>query len=567
MLTPRPWKMRQFAVIFGSLLAIATGACDGDDDGIVTFDATPTIDALVPDARPDAGPDATPADAAPDASGDAAPPDATPPDADLFVDAQPAPDAGPESAVDRAVVARASSLGLAAIGVDGTFPATFDTHDAYVTDYAIAPAPVRLVAFTLSPDAPSHQHDETNEALAVGSVDTGASWQVSLPAQPGAIIRSFAWSADGEWLAYTRAESLAGHDSLYVVRADGTHHRRLLTDTVLPPRWSPTAHRLVIGHRLPGDGGSELLLACVESECTRSLSEGKPIIQNGVWSPDGTLVAFPGDLDLTGHYDAYVAAADGEELLRLSHLSGQAGAGYFTWSPDGQKVAFYALSGSFGAVWDPYVACADASCLRLLRPASVSAGVAYEELWSNDSQKVLLTFQPHDTGEFHLYLTCADGSCLDRLDRPEREPLRSFGTLWAPQNDWIAYVVDMGEDFALVASRPDGSDEHVLATDSQQLPTFDHAGHKLVYFQGLPNFQDADLWLRPSVEGAPVKLDTLFHDYELKVTWDSSDRFIVLSHYGAHVYCADGSCVRDLGESFGPNGLDAQALQLVPAAR
>lgn len=96
------------------------------------------------------------------------------------------------------------------------------------------------------------------------------------------------WSPDGKEIAF--ASDRDGHYGVYVMRADGTHSRRIIVSKA-------------------GDASPS-------------------------WSPDGRLIVFSRGVD-----GLYVMGADGRRVRRLTHAQ-------FTkdrdpaWSPDGERIVF-----------------------------------------------------------------------------------------------------------------------------------------------------------------------------------------------------------------------------------
>jgi Tol biopolymer transport system component len=280
------------------------------------------------------------------------------------------------------------------------------------------------------------------------------------------------WSPDGQKIAF---ESLRdGPIDIYVMNADGTNEARLADDpaTRYGPAWSPDGEQVAFLRsptESPGsgaddiyvmdsDGTNERRLTQTDSDPETRISLGSP-----VWSPDGEKLAFsssairvtpassasPGSAGAAtapaeGMTGIYVINVDGTGLYKLTSTAAAP-----TWSPDGNKIAFYEKSAIYlinpdgtgrkkltgdipdptYPVWSPdgkriafvklsnlYVINADATGLRRLANATESVEVPEIPAWSPDGEKLAFSC-PAASGRKGTDL-CAmkfDGTELKRL--------------------------------------------------------------------------------------------------------------------------------------------------------
>jgi Tol biopolymer transport system component len=144
--------------------------------------------------------------------------------------------------------------------------------------------------------------------------------------------RAPVWSPNGRDIAFER-QSLghAGERSVYTVRPDGTHMRRLTQGDGTDPAWSPDGRLIAFsgshGHRVPqilavNATGSRIFVLSHPS----GMAEFAPI-----WSPDGRQIIYTGSPLFTGQpnyrprlYVQRVASRSSRRCLRLNPGSPQA---------------------------------------------------------------------------------------------------------------------------------------------------------------------------------------------------------------------------------------------------
>ncbi len=243
-----------------------------------------------------------------------------------------------------------------------------------------------------------------------------------------------AWSPDGQRLAFKSVQG--GSNQLAVMNADGKGET-LLTRTFRfsegQPAWSPDATQLLY-RRTPenplvqnGDIWALDVTASAKDPTqpvthlvlARTGDERYPS-----YSPDGTQIAFRGDLDLaepTGDEELFVMNADGTDVRQLTSNADFDSAP--SWSPDGKRILFErAPAGTFtqgteAQEKDIYVMRADGTHVRRLTD---SPGLDEGPEFSPDGTKI--AFSSARDGQQETYVMDADGSSPRRLtDNPARD--------------------------------------------------------------------------------------------------------------------------------------------------
>jgi Tol biopolymer transport system component len=253
------------------------------------------------------------------------------------------------------------------------------------------------------------------------------------------------WSPDGERMAVLAEDvDIYATDYIYVMDSDGTDRTRVthFRETVSAPGWSPDGERMVFVKQRPDlyvmdpDGTDRTLLT------SSGWGQGDPPrIYGAVWSPDGEKIVFasetltanddtpasagPSSVAAEGLTGIYISNADGPGLCKLTEIygtyEGVAAAGP-TWSPDGDKIAFY----DNGAI---YLVNPDGSGRKEKLAGGLSA-LTYHA-WSPDGEKIAFVKQKD------LYVIEADGSGLKRLTNTsgKEEALPT----WSPDGKKIAF--------------------------------------------------------------------------------------------------------------------------------
>jgi Tol biopolymer transport system component len=243
-----------------------------------------------------------------------------------------------------------------------------------------------------------------------------------------------AWSPDGRRLAFKSVQF--GSNNLAVIDADGTGET-LLTRTFNfsegQPAWSPDGTKLLY-RRTPQNplvqNADTWVLGIAGSAADPAHPVTQPVLlrtgdeRYPSYSPDGTQIAFRGDLDLaepSGDEEIYVMNADGTNVRQLTSNADFDSAP--SWSNDGKQIVFErAPAGTFtpgieAQEKDVYVMRADGTNVRRLTD---SPGLDEGPEFSPDGAKIV--FSSARDGQQELYVMDTDGANPRRLtDNPARD--------------------------------------------------------------------------------------------------------------------------------------------------
>jgi TolB protein len=243
--------------------------------------------------------------------------------------------------------------------------------------------------------------------------------------------------------------------SLYTVRPDGTHLRRVTVPPTLQalggdsgPSWGPRGRRLVFERNLPYWGSDRMRLMSVSARGGRAtaLTSG-PFDAMPSISPDGRRVAF----------------------TRVERSAATPGAGLFTVDRSGRHVRPLLSDGiNLSAAWSP-----DGRTIAFSRVASPDRPLA----------------------EATLYLADADGMHVRQLGSA---PVRGVSPAWSPDGRRLAFVsfADGNDPPCEAASCPPSGELYVVRADGSGLarltwsraddehPTWSPDGRRIAFSSG-----------------------------------------------------------------------------------
>jgi Tol biopolymer transport system component len=206
------------------------------------------------------------------------------------------------------------------------------------------------------------------------------------------------WSPDGQRIAFDNSEAERELISdIYVVNRDGTGLRRLTRDTHSEiPHWSPDGKQILYTRQT--SRGEHTYTMNADGSNQHRLSRDLPKWFS--WSPDGQRIAFAeqGNIVVTN------VDLSGRKVLTHARDAGDNP----SWSPDGRKIAF--IGGGFA----PGVFVVDANGTRRHRVWKILTDAVGGVAWSPDGALIAVDFNNYETA-YNTWVIRPDGSGLHKV--------------------------------------------------------------------------------------------------------------------------------------------------------
>ena len=209
--------------------------------------------------------------------------------------------------------------------------------------------------------------------------------------------------------------------------------------------------------------------------CPREWTFPVPFHQSVSWSPDGSRLAFSAvTTSWDDGYRIFVINADGTDTRQLE--TGGDGDLYPVWSPDGLRIAFASERDGNS---DIYVMQVDGT--QVVRLTTHEARDSYPS-WAPDGTR--LAFHSERDGNAEIYVMDADGGNQTRITN---HPANDYNPAWSPDGSRVAFDADRdsvaGDEIYVIA--PDGSGL-ARVVDAGVFPTWSPDGKQILFAaQGL----------------------------------------------------------------------------------
>ncbi|MFC1936255.1 S9 family peptidase [Chloroflexota bacterium] len=295
-------------------------------------------------------------------------------------------------------------------------------------------------------------------------------------------------SPDGKWAAFSWNKT--GRWEIFILKLAGS----ISTDPVqvsvgegakFAPRWSPDGQRLAYVVDLDGGEYYDLWVYEIESKENLNLTPNSPdaLSSSFSWSPDGEWIAFCCNRD--GRFDTYCMPSEGgpwKKILDYDHPDWEA-----HWSPDGNWIAVVA-EGGWQDYWT-YIVSRDGEDVFpvILNGKQICAKDAS---WSPDSR--YLAFSSNHDGNYQIGLWELRHRAIKWLTSGEGEKEQPA---WSPDSHRIAYVESRGPSYQLVIHTVGEVEDQKFQIEPGVIykPIFTPDGQNAIFVFNNPRHPD-DLW-------------------------------------------------------------------------
>jgi tricorn protease len=245
----------------------------------------------------------------------------------------------------------------------------------------------------------------------------------------------------------------------------------------------------------PQTGQAKRLVINVQGDFTWALPRWQDVrptaLQNASLSPTGKRALF----EYRG--DIFTVPKENGDWRNISHSSGVADR-YPTWSPDGQKIAWFSdASGEYQLMISDQEGLQKPRAIALPSPTFF-----FRPAWSPDSKHLAYT----DT-DYNLWVVNVENGQPKKVDTERyAHPNRSLNPVWSPDSKWIAYarILDNQYKAIKVHNIETGATHQLTDGMSDAISPVWDANGKYLYFLASTNYALNTGWLDMSSYQMPV---------------------------------------------------------------
>jgi Tol biopolymer transport system component len=229
---------------------------------------------------------------------------------------------------------------------------------------------------------------------------------------------------------------LDGNNNIYSIRDDGTGLSRITSASTDDRNgvWSPDGTKLAYA-RWESGGPYHLEVYDLSDSSTESIvTHSQPIVYPD-WAPDGTKIVF-GSVE-SGNHDIWVVDADGSNPTQLTTHS--AADEIPVWSTDGTRIAWSTWRASGRA--DIWIMDADGENKT---PLISESGWEFPGAWSPDGTKLTYAIDPSASADLYIYDFTTEGST-----RITTDGAANVHAVWSADSKKLAFMAGAGGGSAL----------------------------------------------------------------------------------------------------------------------
>jgi len=453
------------------------------------------------------------------------------------------------TAARRVPLVALAALALAAVAAAAFFAgrrlqasaATAERTLRPVSFFQVTDAPGVESAPTLSPDGKNVVYvRDTNARKALYLLRIGGRNPVALAPDSTSDDVQPAFSPDGERIAF-RSERDGG--GIFVMGSTGESVKRV-TDAGYNPAWSPDGREIALSagsFYFPTDRGGRgqgLWVADVGTGRRRDVLKGGDGMQPS-WSPHGDRIAYWGLRGSTGQRDLWTVAADGSEAntsgVEVTHDTALDWSP--SWSPDGRFLYFSSNQGGTMNLWRVRIDEKSGRVLAEPEPMTTPSLWSGELSFSRDGKR--LAYASLDWRSTLLKIAF-DPESEKTVGPPlpilkSTQPIRDHQV--SPDGEWVAFVQTGGQE-DLFVSRMDGKELRRLTDDAfrDRGPTWSPDGKRLAFYSDRSG--SYQIWeIRP--DGSGLERWTSFKRSANLPVWSPDGAQIVTHQVGGEWYTVD----------------------------
>ncbi|MEE8469740.1 MAG: trypsin-like peptidase domain-containing protein [Dehalococcoidia bacterium] len=398
-----------------------------------------------------------------------------------------------------------------------------DRTETVVASVAIVPGPLEQVG--IAPEFAEIGMGMTQQFVAVGADQygnriPGLDFAWSVEKEGGTIDANGLFTAGVEPGVYEHTVKASAIEGLYEFWVE-------VTVVVEPDRIAFISDR--------EDDQTDIYLMDVDTGDVERLTSTPAVEFLCNWSPDGRRIVY----DSIGLGDGIlVMNDDGGWILQL--IEHEVGGIYIypSWSPDGTKIAFVKLTGSFDYL-DLYVMDIDGG--NVIQLTDTPDATEWVPAWSPDGTKLVYDFTPQDQ-RGDIYIINADGTGRKRLTS---DPANDTGPVWSPDGTRIAFTSVRDGDYEIYVMNADGSNLRKLTSNSGITdvdPSWSPDGERIVFVSDRDTDDDTTEIYIMSADGRNVVRVTDNAASDSEPAWAPSKAGVEVTE--ASVIIADASALQ-----------------------
>ena len=223
----------------------------------------------------------------------------------------------------------------------------------------------------------------------------------------------------------------------------------------------PAPYELIAEPSIPGeilfmsdrDGDWELYTVNADGTGLKQITDNEVDDWSGVYSPDGTKIAFDAKHG-TAPGDIFAVNADGTGLKNLT--SSFAEDAFATWSPDGKQIVF---ERKINDTYRLHIMNSDGSNSRLLN--EVNTGGWSIPAWAPTGSKI--AFSGRMDGDTEIYILDTEDDSITQITN--NQGIGDVWPTWSPDGTKIAFLSNSDGSENIFTINPDGTDRRQITQD------------------------------------------------------------------------------------------------------